>query len=372
MMIMSNKKYKISFLKALVIMLAFTLLFPASPVSAAQENEAEQLQLTIDQAVDMAINYSRDLKSLGYTIEQVDEALESARDLVKYTPADGDNPAVSQAYLNLVSTEITQQQNKKQIEVVKDKIAYNVNKQYIAVLTAQEAVKLAEDALEYAKYQRDMARVGYQHGTVSLIEKNNAEREYVNKEAALTESRINLESSYKNLNTLLGLNEDARPVLTDTPEYSSIGTVNLESKIAQILDGNPQIWSAEKDLEQAKLKLTLYSGGTGMNNYTSTELGVYKSALSLESVKEKARTTIRNSYETIMGLEQKYQSVMQQLEMAQDNLKVTELKYDLGMATKGELLSARVTLNNARNSLNSLIYNHELAKISFQKPWVIS
>lgn len=353
----------------LLIILIFTFLFPASLVSA-QENESDQLQLTIEDAVKQAIKSSRELKALGYTIEQVDEALESARDLVKYIPVDGDDRVTSNAYLNLVSTELSQQKNKKQIEVLKDTITYYVNQRYIAVLTAQEAVKLAEDALEYAKYQRDMARVGYQCGAVSLIDKNNTEREYLNKEASLTESRINLDASYKNLNTLLGLNEDARPVLTHTPEFSKIDFVSLESKVAQIMDANPEIWSAKKSLEQAELKLTLYSGGTGISNYTSTELDVYKTALNLEGIKEQARNTIRTSYETIMTLEQKYQAVLQQVEAAQDNLQITELKYELGMVTKGELLSARVSLNNAKNALQSLVFNHELAKIAFQKPWV--
>ncbi|MEN6348756.1 MAG: TolC family protein [Syntrophomonas sp.] len=360
-------------LKLLAVFACLVFLFPASAMgaeSAASGNSssASGLVLSMDDAVKLAVANSNELKSSSYSLEQDEESRDKAQENLTFIPSDGSSSEAVSTYKSMVNSELDYQMSIKTDSVKKDTVVKDVFEKYTDVLNAQEKVKLAQKNLEYSRFQRLAAQVGYQAKTVSLNSKNTAERDYMAKESALIESQASLDTSYEKLNSLLGLTSKQRPVLQDDPQYSVLKIDNLETEIQRRLEVDPDIWLADQQVEKAQLNLNLYSWSAS-SSYRVQELDLLKTQLSAADTKEQARQSLRSTYNSIYQLEQQYNTRQQDLATAEDNLSIAQTKFNLGLVAKGDLLKAEMDLTSAQQSLKSLIYQHELLKISFDKPW---
>jgi outer membrane protein len=369
-----NKRLKS--VTGILLLLGFLLwITPGAALGAESDDGSDNgtddaaWDLTLDEAADRALAISKDLKLADYDIESNKESREAAADEVKYIPADGDNQEASDAFINLVQSDMTWQMSKKTKSIKEDAIVKSVFEAYVNVLTAGEKVALAEKELANAEFQRLAARENYRVGKLSLSDKHTAEASYAKKETALSESRVNLEDCYIKLNKLIGLNPEDRPILKDEPAFVPLEiTNNLEAEVQRRLETNPDLWLAERNVETAELKLQLSSLGSSAA-YRVAEINVSKSEVTASDNKETARQNLYSMYYSICQQEEQYKSQEQDLKQAEDTLRSNQLKYRLGMISKEEVLSAELDVANAQFALKSAAYQHELAKLSFDKPW---
>ena len=342
-------------------------------MSAAGNAASAALELTLDEAVNRALAKSNTLKSAEYDIERSEEVRESAADKVKYIPAGPTPDAAAAAFTNLVAKDLAWQMSKKTKDVKADAITLSVFQAYINVLAAQEKVAAAEKALADADWKRWAARVGYQVGTVSLSGKLTAEVNYDARAAALASARAALEDAYHKLNQLVGLNPDDRPVLKDQPQLIPIKVDDLEAEIQRRVEESPSVWLAERNVELARLALDLYDW-TNPNRepYRAKEIDVTKAELSAADAKDQLRQQLRSIYQNIVQIEQDYASLEQSLKLAQENLRIKKVYYEVGMATKGDLLAAEADVASLQLALRAKAYQHEVLKLAFDKPWAYS
>ena len=57
------------------------------------------------------------------------------------------------------------------------------------------------------------------------------------------------------------------------------------------------------------------------------------------------------------------------MDSAREALRVKELMYQVGMATRAEVAAARASLAKAEDTLLNLAVQHVLAKMAFLAPW---
>lgn len=354
-----------------MFMLSFA--FPALGTETDEsgiDGNSQGLVLTIEDARQRAVLYSNAVKMADKSIEQGELNRNSAAEKVNYTPLSGGDDEVTSAFLKLIQSDISWQMTKKEKEASIDVLEKEVFQKYTNVLTAREKVEAAEKALKYADFQRLAARVGYQVKKESLSSKNAAERSYTAKEVALAKSRNNLEDSWRAFNKLVGLDARVRPVLKDDPQFSAYAVSDLEMEILRKMDIDLDIWQSNKQIEQAQLAVDLYTWNTGGESYAVKKLAVEKAALSASNTKAQVRESIIAAYNNLFNLEQQYQTAEEDLATAEETLNTAQLKYEIGIGSKGDILKAEADLANARQALKSTAYEHELAEISFEKPWV--
>lgn len=362
--------------KQLAIIVICLVLIGNNPVMVAAEavtgNTANDLELvlTIEDAQNRAIAKNNNIKMAEYSIEQDEISNEDAADDVKYIPADGSNSDATSTYLKAVQSNLSLQTTRKEKEASIDSVKKNVFQKYTNVLTAQEKVKLAELSLKYADFQRLAARVGYQVGKESLSSQNTAERNYIAKELALAKSKNSLEDSWRSFNNLLDLDVKARPVLKDDPQFSAYEFDDLELEVLRNMDINPDVWKADQQVAQAQLSLNLHAWSSASDKYEVKKLTVDKAILSASNTKEQVRDSIISSYNSIFNLEQQYQGALQDILTAEENLNTAKLKFEMGTGSKGDILKAENDLASLQQTLKSTAYEHELAEMTFEKPWV--
>lgn len=337
------------------------------------QDVANSSSITLDQAVEMALNHNKSIRKVEYDIERGQEVRDSVADGVKYIPSEQTDPAVAMAYTGLLATDMQLQMTKKTLEVEKDKVTLNVFDKYTAVLAAVKNLDLAELKLEKAQKDYQIVQIGYSIGTVSQSQLKQAE--YQNKTCGLNYelAQKQLEKAYENFNSGVGLNLSQRPLLVDSIEFEPIEFADLAHEVTRIIDGSPAIWLAEQqvDLYEVTLRLHNWADPTSAP-YEAKQIDVDKAKVSAADGKEQLRNGLYNLHKEIIQLQDNYEVVAQAVNMTQEDLRIKKLQYQLGMLSKQEYLAAQLALTEAETNFNNIKYAHEYLKQSFYKPWAIT
>ena len=350
------------------------MLMPA----AAPAKEPATFELSLEKAVEMAIANSKELQNAQYDIDRAWEVREKAADNVKYIPAgiiSGDDAAkAAAAFTGLVQADLSWQAKKKAYEVTKDSVVMAVYKAYYNVLSAQENVRAKEATLKSAEWQRriaaDQLRLGMLSKSDFLTVSASIEQATKDLEAA----KKALDDAYHQLNQLIGLWPEDRPVLTSRPKYEPLAVDSLDAAVERAVAESPTVWLAKSQVDYYKLRLDLYpfNSSTVSDPYDAWEIDVSKAEVSAASTEEQIRKQVRSIYYTAKQLEDSYAAVLQRLEVNREKLRVARLKFELGMATKADVLSAEAELAKTEKDLLDLIAQHEICVMLFEKPWVYS
>ena len=338
---------------------------------AAWAKEPATPELTLQQAVEKAVANSKSLKNKGYEVERTEEVRGSAADKVKFVPAAGSNPDPTAAanFTGLVSADLQWQMAKKSYDAEVDTVTMSVTKAYYGVLQALESVHVAEQAYQSKELASRLAMASYRAGALSKSGLIQADSDLAGAKSDLEAARKALDDAYQQFNQLVGLWPEDRPVLTGRPSFSALEIDNLDTEVERAVENSPTLWQAKRNIDLAKLNLDLYAFNYESEPYKSKEIKVDQAEVSAASAEEQLRNAVRTIYYNIRKLEENYAGLQQKLAAAEENLRVTQLKFDLGMATKADVLSAQYALAGVQKSLLDTVCQHELLKLSFAKPW---
>lgn len=351
------------------LIFALFLVVTIVPNTYAQD-DASMSSITLDQAIEMALNHNKSIRKVQYDIERGQEVRDSVAEDVKYIPSGQTDPRVAAAYTGLLATDLQLQMTKKNLEVEKDKVTLSVFNKYTSVLAAIKNLDLAELKFEKAKKDRQIAQISCSMGVASPSQLKQAEHLYKTSELSYELARKDLEKTYENFNSVVGLSLKERPLLVDDIKYAPLEIAELSSEVTRIIDGSPAIWLMEQQVDLYEVTLRLHNWADPTSEpYEAKEIDVDKAKVSAAESKEHLRNGLYNIYQAIVQLEDNYEIVSQAVNLSQEDFRVKELQYELGMLSKQEYLASELSLAEAENSFNNIVYQHEILKQTFYKPW---
>lgn len=358
-------------MRRFVILQALSLSLFFFCLSAAWAKEPVTPQMTLQQAFSRALEINNALKLAEYNIERGYEVRQFAADKVLYIPTGPASPQAEAAFNALLQADTSWQMAKKSYTAQEDTVLMAVYQAYNGVLGAQEKVNSAQMALKSAELQKKQAVAGKRAGTVSNMAMVQADAASSGAIAALDAARQSLEDAYQKFNQLVGLWPEDRPQLMDQPVYSPLIIDHLDTEVERALEANPTVWLAKRKIDIAKISLNLYNftDPARTEPYEAREIDVNKAEVSASDIQEQTRKLVRTLYYTVRQIEEQYAGVLEKAKIAEEILRVTRLKYDLGMVTRAEVVQAEASLASARQSLIDITCQHEILKLAFRKPW---
>lgn len=93
--------------------------------------------------------------------------------------------------------------------------------------------------------------------------------------------------------------------------------------------------------------------------------------LDASEAKEVTAKLVRTLYANVIGLEEAYNQTIAQQKSAQEILRLANVRYENGMATKLEVLTAEVAVTQAETEARGILQQHAYLKLAFQKPWAM-
>lgn len=213
------------------------------------------------------------------------------------------------------------------------------------------------------------ARARYRVGTLSKAALVGAEAQYRAAETALASARNDLDDAYTVLNQAIGLGPEDRPVLTDTVTFTPLEVADLDHEVARVLESAPSVWLAQERVTLQKYleDMMFYTGE--YRPYQVRKIEVEQAELEAASTKELFELVTRSLYYGVKSLEDAYAGAQEEVRAAEENLRVTRVKFDVGLATAADVAAAEKDLAEAKRAAFELACQHAYMKLAFARPW---
>lgn len=345
----------------------------ATVSEASVKENVELPQLSLEQAVKWAVDYSYDVKIADQGIERSDIKMESASDDLDYIPigiGNGeDDSSIRSTLKNVTSSNIDYQMANKEAEVAKDQVSFSVKKAYQDVLLKEMNLENSKESLELAQIEEKTALAKAARGKVSKVEKEKIIQARVEAEKNFQIVKAQLQDAFVNLNSMMGKAAEQYYVLIDKPTYTNSTITDINTHINRIFDSNPSIWLLEKKIELAKLDLTLFSYNAGQS-YDLEELDVDQAVLTLASSKELLETSIRDMYSNLQQLEENYQILTSSLTTVKEDLRVAQVKLSKGLVTTADVTKASISINQKQREIDQILIQMDQLHDTLAKPWI--
>ena len=381
--------------KALALLTATCITFGAMP-ALAQEDEAvsihtmeekqtEKIELSLEAAINMALENHPRINAADAAIKSSALALEVAKDTSKeykdmeklaskipgVSMAVNISAGLEQAYLKhgyyttaaTVGEELAtlgKEQTVASVSYEVTQMYYNVKLMEALIGIAQTGVSLADDNLKLMESQ-------YEAGYVSLIEVKNAKNAVAAAEYSLEGYKRNLEIAKKSFKIALQIDSfEGDIVLTDEIEIPDLPS-DVTDKIDGAMESRYDMTAVKKDYELKKNMFDI----TAM--YMSDKTASYYSAYS-EYLK--SEYTYNNTLKLMkVGLESEYAAILSafdEIKKCESDLEVKttiyesrKTMYELGLITNLELTGAMADVDSGRVALENARVTYALALIKF-------
>ncbi|WP_431086399.1 stalk domain-containing protein [Paenibacillus sp. 8b26] len=342
-----------------------------APVTKVTYDTYYNDSLTYDDAVKLAVADSTSVKTAETNIDQSGKIMKETGKNIDFVPAEAGDEGQDKAFKGYAQTNLNYEAAKKNLDMTKEGIQYNVKDLYNKLLQKQNAVKLAALNIEDAERKLKVAQIKRDNQMSSDYEVTQATNQLTQNQAALEKAKKDLDSAYVSLNQVIGYKPEQRYELKDKPVYSEFKD-NVETKVSQVLTSSTAIWLSEQKVDLAELSLKLYNFSTpGNTTYEAEQLNVEKAQYATEGTKRQLEEAVRTLYNNIKGLESQYSQIQAGLVSARSAADMAKKQFDVGLATELQVYEANLKVTTAEQQAEDLVTSIDTLKMAYDKPWVM-
>jgi outer membrane protein TolC len=299
---------------------------------------------------------------------------------------------------------------------VRSTVIVNAEQLFFAAILQQSNLLALQKAFEANSLNLDMVEKQYSQGVVSEFEVLRARVEKQNLMPQIFKAESDVKLARKKLQTYIGmeLSEDVTLIeelgdttltalpsmqeLVDTaleqrPEIQQLDYLTLITKKAvKVARGDyyPKLkavssynWSAQSDRLtlsehntkswQAGLNLTIpiFKGGATRGSVTNSLADYRQTMLSSRQTRDNIRLEVEEAYDQLIQAKKSLEVQGTTIAQAEEGLRIANVRYQSGVGTLLEVLSAQSALTQARNSLALATYSFQVAKSQLRKATTI-
>lgn len=333
-------------------------------------------ELSLEQAVELAIKNNPDMEVAKLKVEKAEIAVEGANKAAKAARAAEDKAGTT--YQNSLvkdynpkAAAVSLEIEKKSCALTADTLRFNVEQAYYDVLKAKKDLEIKKDTLSNAQEQLKIAQAGLKVGTRAKVDVIAIESAEAGAQAAVTSAENTYKTKAMELSRMTGLDLDTPLVLTTNFTIQKIGsTIDLNKTITEVMDSNLEVFSVKQNLELMKVQLEVAKGnyGAGATQYNIDSYNVDTKIAEANIRNQETTTTanVKQSYLTLFTLEKMLDYQAKEVERSEENRRVVMVKYQSGLATSLDVKNANLELETAKESLAETTYNYNLLKSQFK------
>ncbi len=347
---------------ALIIVFALALLVPAAAYASEEP-------LSIDAAVELAQAKNPQVTSLKLQVDRANILRDDAADLVTFF-SPGNllvNPDGQMLVNNYEQLTIQLKTMKKQLDIEQRRVEKEVVSAYAGAVMATNDMKATRLTMEEMKQQARLYDLGRNIGVISLYDHNTFLRKMEQLEDKLAMQEKQYDSSIASLRGLLHQGTEWKPVLTSQPVITKHPRQRLETEFIRATEESVMILGAETAVELERIKV-YWPKFEGQDAYMD-EIQRNVKELEYEKTKRDMRSTVEQLYWGMDALETQIELSQKVLEEKQRELKLKELKYELGLIPLRSMQPGVETLETAQNDVTraQIDYNNLQAKLAANK-----
>ncbi len=361
------------------LLVVFLLL--AGTVSYAKVHDKDPVQsYTVEEAINEALDDNPNIEIAENQVNEAVSAAAAARtmaDTIPDTVYDTDrgyvqNDKIADKYGWEVKAYLADGQlsiARKSLEITKDRVRANIMESYYSALKNQHQVEVSNNRVKLAEEQLRLAQKRYEVGVAPRKDILDAEVQLVQAQAKLSIDTRNLKMAKFSLKTDMGLPSYVELILTDDFKYEPIQVDDLDHAAQVAADRDISIVSDDEMLEvynKAKDRGEDI-GATGSKDYSDVLFGINEFKAKKELHRRQLDTLIYGVYVKLKAAEEQIKTMQKQLEQAKESLRLTQLRYQAGMATTLEVNSASNLVTEVETNLNAAMYDYMVSRYRIER-----
>lgn len=335
------------------------------------EEAAQIMDLSIEEALELARENNTGIKQaeLQRSLSRVaaEQASSQRRSAPESDPYTG-SFTKDQARLDETITNAAFEVADRNYDVVKEAIELEIKNNYYDVLKTKDLMAVSQVALERSQEQLRHAQVSFEVGTVAKNDVLGAEAMVSSAQAKLTAAENSFALAEINLSRSLGLPTATQYNLTSIVQYQPMPEVDLAATIADAQEVRVDILKIEADLEEAEARYELSKsyGGRGTYNTQQARLVKELAEISLADTQEAVVADLTGAYLNVRAALGQLDTYTTAVDQSKEGLRLAKLRYEVGMGTSLEVLTAAANLEEMEANRVGALYDHNLAMLSFE------
>jgi outer membrane protein len=295
---------------------------------------------------------------------------------------------------------------------VKAEVVYNAEQLYFGALLARAQLDVLSRALESNTANLDMVEKQYAQGMMSEFEvlRARVERQNLLPQILAAESEVRL--SEKRLKSFLGIELEKQITLVeDQADTSLAGLMPLDTLVGSALTARPEVtqastlrsiagkavkiakadywpsldavgaysWSSASDdftlrgnrssswTAGLSLSFSIFSGGRTKGEVSYRKAQQEQTKLNQLQVRDNIKLEVEEAWDRVLQAKQSLDIQGATIASAEEGLRIARLRYESGLGTQLEVLSAQTALTDARRIQAQALYNFRLARAGLKK-----
>ena len=357
-------------------------------------------ELTLNSAISRALTISPNLELVELEAEKASLELRSTQRMTEDIGEVSTYQMAAVKYLYPEQSRLALSLAESRVEAVKENIALQVRTAYLGALLAREMVRVAEEAVTTVEDQMRLAERLHQSGMVPRKDVMDAGVRRSEAKAALITAEKNLSLAMMGLARVIGLPLDADLELEPGVPLLDVSNRSLSEQLERGLDRRFELKQSLNGVKLAHLNHTLaqdYPAGMpwpGWNgewpddvpippwlpwpeeevdgdeeldaiNRRQAEIEYQQAIIYHLLTKDEIQVQIRDAYLAVDETSQRLAVSEEGLAAAEEGLRLARLRYQAGMGTNLEVLSAELARSQAQIALVAALFEHELAKAAY-------
>ncbi|WP_366923759.1 TolC family protein [Metallumcola ferriviriculae] len=364
-------------MKRLVILAMVAMLVMGSVAGTSLAGPAEEkvMVLSLDEAIDYALEHNSNIQLNKVSLDEAEKDFNQANDLKEKIADNPDSPyfppglsTAQQEELYPTFAERGYEFAKVKLDYTKRSIRLSVESTYYNVLSAQKNVAVNQATHDRAAEQLKSAKAAFKAGTVAKNDVLGAEVQLDKATVDLNTAENDLDIAYMELNRAMGLELDQTLELTAKLDYASMEEIDVAEFIDQASDADIGLIAARIDYEnkQDAFELTADYYTPNVYTYKDAKFATAKSEVNFQEAQKDFELKVMKSYKRLKQAEANYKMLLKSVDRAKENLRLAELRYEVGVATSIEVLQASEMLNSQELYLSQALQGYNLLKAQFK------
>ncbi len=380
------------------------MLIPSAMALAAEPAPPPARQLTLEACLQSGFEYSQELQIATKKVRVAEESVRQAKAAlgltvgynVSRTEADSpytsgtislDLPVFNRNKLSnaLKVAELQLKSAREDERQAKLELTYNIKSTFYDLWLAEQKLAVAESSSENLGEHYRTVKKYCEVGKKAEYELLEAEVAWKEQKAEVTSARSDLEIAELALATLIGIERDRDFEIVDDSSILQIPeqfSAELRTLLAQAEKQRPALRQAAWEIEIAKLNvaiakannnpsLSLSGSQNDLNNDLQFTLGVNGTLwdnkatdskvnaaeekveiarLSEVKTRDQMRQSVQKVYQSIRVDLEKAQAYKANIDLCQEDLRLTEIRYSAGMSTIMDVRDRQLALDKAQNN----------------------
>jgi outer membrane protein TolC len=355
--------------------------------------EEEVLQLTIEDAVNLAVENSWDIQTLDRNLRNIDDAIDAQEDLqdqmeeslkksiqlidlelLKYQQYGVRNyvdallikrgHGVEQAKAQEVVLEETKKQTLEALEI-------GAKSAYYQVLIAEKTLELQEQLLKKAEQHKEIAKVKYENGVATKLVKLQADSAYISAKSDYQNAEDELKIKYLELNNTLGLEFDQEVDLVSDVGYTPTEEIDLDASIESAFENRSDIKKLKSELELQEVETAAYKSyyTPALQQYKDAEEKLLEAEHAYDQSFKDVELDVRRNYLELVKAERALNNMTESAAIARESVRVSQLFYEYDLATLTDVIDAETGLAQAEIGRYQLMISYNISKMMFENSY---